>query len=271
MRTSLSALLNLYVFSTGRRILAMTETKRIATAKGHAALATHCDTCITHDREALQVEARWSSDKDAPQYAPEAKQVDIFVDVAMGALRDSVEAEARDVSAGDTLAADAAALGQELFPNGLQAITHASFPEELAQLQRIIGCLQSAKWSDTVRDLGLTRRLTRLVELESRYAAAIAAPTTTLTFADVRNIRAKGQNLMLQAVAMILGLHPAESEADLAAREELLAPILRQNEAIRVYLRARRSVEDVDPETGEVIPTPEPTPLAPEPTGAQPG
>ena len=271
MRTSLSALLNLYVFSTGRRILAMTETKRIATTKGLTALVTHCDACVAHDREALQVEARWSSDKDAPQYAPEAKQVDILVDVAIGALRDTVEAEARDASPGDTLAAEAAELGQELFPNGLTAITQASYPEELAQLQRLIACLQSAKWSNTVRELGLTRRLTRLIELESRYAVAVAAPATTVTFADVRNARAKGQNLMLQAVAMILGLHPGESEADIASREELLGPILRQNEAIRVYLRARRNVEDVDPDTGEVIPAPEPTPLAHEPTAEKPG
>jgi hypothetical protein len=31
-------------------------------------------------------------------------------------------------------------------------------------------------------------------------------------------------------------------------------PILRQNEAIRQYLRARRGVEDVDPDTGEIDP-----------------
>ena len=38
-----------------------------------------------------------------------------------------------------------------------------------------------------------------------------------------------------------------------AARSELLSPILRQNEAIRHYMRGRRggAVLDVDPETGE--------------------
>ena len=39
------------------------------------------------------------------------------------------------------------------------------------------------------------------------------------------------------------------------ARSALLAPILKQNEAIRTYLRARRGVEDVDPETGEIDPS----------------
>lgn len=271
MSASLTALLSFYIFSTGRRIFAMTETKKVVAEKGHTVLAAHCDACIAHDRDALEVEARWSTDKDAPQYATEAKQVDILVDVALGALRDSIDAEVRDAAPGDALGAEAALLAQELFPNGLTAVTQATFPEELAQLQRIIARLQSARWSTVVQELGLARRLTRLVQLESRYAAAIAAPVAAVTFADVRNIRATGQTLMLQAVAMILGLHPSESAADIAAREELLAPILRQNEAIRVYLRNRRSVEDVNPDTGEVIPASGATPVAPDPTTSHPG
>lgn len=41
---------------------------------------------------------------------------------------------------------------------------------------------------------------------------------------------------------------------DVEARAALLGPVLRQNEEIRRYLRSRRKVEDVDPETGEVDP-----------------
>jgi len=56
---------------------------------------------------------------------------------------------------------------------------------------------------------------------------------------------------MLQAVAIVLGKYPSDSDADVAARAKLLAPIFRQNDAIRDYLRARKPIVDINPETGE--------------------
>lgn len=48
-----------------------------------------------------------------------------------------------------------------------------------------------------------------------------------------------------------MGKHHERTPEGTAARLALLAPILQQNEAIRQYLRARRAVADVNPETGE--------------------
>lgn len=265
MDATLSALLRFYVFSTGRRLFALTEVQKLALECGHTAVAAHCGASIVHDRETLQKEAQWSNDKSASQYAPEAKQIDIVMDVALGALRDSLEADARDAAPGDALGEAAAKLLQTLFPKGLAAVTNAPFVEQLAEVQRIIACLQSAEWTSVVNDLGLGRRLARLVELEKRYAAAIGLATKNISFADVKDARTQGQQLMLQAVAMILGLYPSGSDADTAARAKLLGPVLRQNELIRAYMRSRRSVEDVDPDTGAVVPTPGTTSTPPEP------
>ncbi|TKC99606.1 hypothetical protein [Polyangium fumosum] len=267
MDATLTTLLTLYVFSTGRRLFAMQEVKKAASAAGHAALAAHCDVAIDHDRMTRNLEARWSSDKDAAQYSPETKQIDILVDVALGAFRDAINAEARDSAPGDTLGEDAAKLEAELFPKGVAAITTLPFPEELAEVERIISRAQSPQWSNVTQALGLGRRVARLVELEKSYRAAIAAPAKNVSFGQVKNARAKGQSLMLQAVAMILGLHPSDSEADLLARQNLLGPILAQNEAIRVYLRARRTIEDIDPETGQVEATRPATQTTTDPAG----
>ena len=50
------------------------------------------------------------------------------------------------------------------------------------------------------------------------------------------------------------------------ARAALLGPILKQDQAISDHIRARRSVPDVDPETGEEEPPPDETVAAePEP------
>lgn len=256
MDVTLAALLQFYVFSTGRRLFALGEVQKLAGEGGYAALAAFCNTALAHDRVTLQKEAVWSNDKTAPQYAPEAKQVDTLVDIALGALRDSLEADARDAAPGDVLSEKAAKLSQVLFPNGLAAVTNAPFVEQLAEVQRILQCLQSAEWAPVVNDLGLGRRVSRLVDLEKRYGAAIAMTTKSISFGEVKDARTQGQQLLLQAVAMILGLFPSEGAADQAGRTKLLGPILRQNEAIRVYLRSRRSVEDVDPDTGLPVAAP---------------
>ena len=270
MDVSLALLLNLYAFSTGRRIWAMTQTGKAATAAGLNALAAHCDQAIAADATTREIESRWASDKDASTFAPEARAVDTLVDIALGALRDAINAEARDAAPGDPLAEDAAKLELEAFPQGVAAITTLGFVDELSEVQRIITLLDSPAWSIKVEKLGLHRRVLRLKELEKRYAAALALSPKSVTFDQVKAARRAGQNLMLQAVAMILGLYPSESEADVAARRTLLAPILQQNEAIRDYLRARRTVEDVNPTTGEVDPTAPPATPPPAPPAQPP-
>ena len=258
MDVSLSSLLSLYAFSTGRRLFALHQTRQAALAAGLNALVAHCDAAILHDEGTRDLEARWAGDKDASQYAPEARPIDLQVDIALSALRDALNAEARDADAGDGLAASAQKLEALCFPDGLAAVVKSVYVDELSELQRIIALLQSPDWALLVPKLGLERRLLRLVDLEKKYAAVIALPAKTTSYDEVKAARAQGQTLLLQAVAMIIGLYPSESDADVAGRRALLDAILKQNEAIRAYLRDRRTVDDVNPTTGEVE-----TPAAP--------
>lgn len=131
-------------------------------------------------------------------------------------------------------------------------ITTLPFVDEVEQVTRVVGTVKSAAWSQKVEALGLGRHVVRLTALEQKYRAALDTQGTKISFGEVKSARAKGQSLLLQAVAMILGLHPSDSAGDVAARGQLLGPILQQNEAIRSYLRSRKAVQDVNPETGEV-------------------
>jgi hypothetical protein len=251
-----------YLFSTGRRHFAMLQVKSAAISSGYADIASHCDVAIAHDRQTRDLEAVWVGQKPDGQFSPEARQLDIYVDAAVVALRDGIDAAARTSAPGDPLGEAAVKLGQELYPQGAAAITTLPFVDELGQVQRILARVSHADWASTVQALGLSRHVARLAALEPQYSAAIGAPGAKVTFAQVKDARAKGQSLMLQAVAMILGRHPSDSPADLAGRAALLGPIHAQNEAIRGYLRSRRAVEDVNPETGEV------EPAAPQGSGA---
>jgi len=268
MDATLASLLSFYLFSTGRRLFAMGEVKKLALAANLSALAAHCDVAVATDEATRALEATWAGDKDASLYTPEARQIDLLVDAALVSLRSALNAEIRDAAPGDPLGEAAVKLEALAFPEGVGAITKLSFVDELAQVKRIVDLLQSAEWASIVTKLGLERRLSRLVELTPTYEAAIAMPTKSVTFDQVKTARAKGQGLMLQAVAMILGQHPSDDAADLDARKKLLGPILRQNEAIREYLKARRAIEDVDPKTGQVEQAP--APAAPVPAGTPP-
>ena len=56
------------------------------------------------------------------------------------------------------------------------------------------------------------------------------------------------------AIALVIGKHHGKTAEDVAAREDLLGPILAQNEAIGSAMKARRAVVDVNPETGVLDP-----------------
>lgn len=260
MPAALSALLTFYVFSTGRRLFALQEVKKLATTEGFTTLSTHCDVAIEYDRNTRALEARWSGRKVGVQYSPLAKQIDIQVDTAVSALHDALELEAKNSAPDDPLAQQAEALRQTLFPSGVAAITSLNYVDELAEVERILGIVKSSEWAPTIAHLGLLRRVTRLEALEPQYRSAVADPATKLDFAEVRNARIRGQSLLLQAIAIVLGKYSSDSEADIAARTKLLGPIFRQNDAIRDYLRNRRALVDIDPDTGEVVAIPDATP-----------
>jgi hypothetical protein len=259
MSATLASLLTLYFFSTGRRLFALQEVKKLAAAEGFAALVNHCDVAIEHDRTTRMIEARWSGRKTGVQYSPLARQIDMSVDTALSALHDGLELEAKNSAPDDPLGERAETLRQTLFPSGVGAVTSLNYVDELGEVERILGTVKSAEWAPVVTSLGLSRRVSRIEALEPQYRSAVADPVTKMDFADVKNARARGQSLMLHAVAMVLGKYPSDSDADVAAREKCLAPIFRQNEAIRDHLRGRRPLVDVNPDTGEIEGPPDAT------------
>ena len=67
----------------------------------------------------------------------------------------------------------------------------------------------------------------------------------------------------LQAVAIIIGRYHGDSQEHVSKRDELLSPIMRQSDEIGAYMKSRRTILDVDPETGEPEPLPAPAETRP--------
>jgi len=146
-----------------------------------------------------------------------------------------------------------------IFPNGVAAITNAPYDVELVAVKAIVGKLQG-DLAPLVLKLGLGVNATRITKLVQKYDEALKS-TDDLDFGMVKAAREAGQNYLLRIVAKILGTYDEPTGDHAEKRAALLAPVVKQNEAIRSHIRARRSAPDVDPKTGEEQ-------LAEEPTGA---
>jgi len=250
MDISLSALFpGIYIFTPGRRIVAMRQVKSAAEAAGHSSLVEHADACIAHDQKVLIFDAQWSGREASGSL--ELRELDNTLDPIITSLRDTVERQVRASSPGDALGDLGAGLLQVLFPLGVSAVTNTTYADQSAQVERILAELKQAKWATLINEFGLARIIARISGLAVDYRKSLDTPGSSgLKFATVKAARVQGQQNMLEAMAMILGKYPSESADDRAGREALLGPILRQNDAIGQHLKARRSAPDVDPETG---------------------
>ena len=270
MEPSLSALLNLYVFPTGRRLFALRRVAEVAQDAGFTKLASHCIGALSQDRKCLALERQWAGITAARRgkgaaappavIAVEPSAIDPLVDATLTAIRDHAQNQTAGSAHDDPIRATVASFLQEIFPSGLHDVTGLPFVEELAAVDDILAKLDDPKLKSVVNDLGLARLVKRLGMLAEQFRAALAGPPPeVLAFGEVKAARAAGQDNLLQAVAIVLGEHHKSTPEDTAARALLLGPILEQNDAIGALMRARRAVNDVHPETG-----------APDPGGASP-
>jgi hypothetical protein len=259
MDVALASLLNLYDFSTGRRLFALQQVAKAALLADFKELAAHAHSAVKHDQSTRALETTWAATPAKPKGQAEVQKLDVLVDRALVSIRDTAQAQADgaedDDEDDDEIAKKVETLLTAIFPKGVQAVTQLTFVDELAAVDGILAALKGKKLAPIVADLGLTRQVKRLTKLNAKYRTAQETPAASATsFGDVRGARAQGQEHLLQAVAMILGKYPQSTPEHIAARTSLLGPILKQNDAIRLYLRSRRAVQDVNPETGEIDP-----------------
>jgi hypothetical protein len=255
MDAALGSLLNFYSFSTGRRIFALQQVQKIASDTGFKELDAHITPALKHDAKTREIELQWSRiPVAAPRGQAETQRVDALTDRTLTAIRDTAMAQATSADPDDPIGTTVDTFLQEIFPLGVQDVTKMLYVDELSAVDAIVVKLKG-KLAPQVVELGLSRLADRLAKLAVEYRAAMEAPESeALSFGTVRAARAQGQEYLLQAVALILGRYYRNTKADVAARQSLLSPILKQNDAIRQYLRVRRAVEDVNPETGQVDP-----------------
>lgn len=267
MDVALSSLFSLYQFSTGRLLFALQGVDRAL--RDHeedlGGVAEHLAKAIRHSRNTRQLEAQFAASQNVPRTNPKAAAIDVKLDRALVALRDAAQAHVTSADDDADVAAKASKLLTAVFPRGVQAVTQATFVEELSLVDGILAEIKTHH-AETVKSLGLSLFVSRIAKLNDEYRVAQQTPAAAGTdFSAVRASRQRGQEFLLEVIAMIAGRYPLQSAPHVAARQALMGPILLQHEAIGVYLRGRRAPEDVNPDTGEPVPVVVTTPPVEEP------
>lgn len=254
MDGSLESLVNLYRFPTGRRLFALKLVRAEAERENFDKLVKHCDAAIAHDTQTMTIERRWAGETIANTGNHDAQRLDILVDLTLSGIRDHALAQAAGAPENDPIHATVAHFLSKVFPTNVGDVTSLPYVEELEAVDAIVRLLQN-ELAPTVQELSLQRHTTRLANLANDYRKALEAPPPSLLdWGRVRAARAKGQGMLLEAVALILGKRHGHSADATAARLQLLGPILRQNEAIGLSYKGRRPPTDVNPDTGEEVP-----------------
>lgn len=256
--------------STGRRLFAMGRVLPGAQARSLEQLVLLVQEAMAHDRGTYQLDLRWDALRIHPQSMAIIGPLDARVDRVIRSMRDGAMGQAEGAEEGHPIHQTVKGFLAAVLPAGVYAITSKPYVEQLTALEDIVEKLEGPL-APTVTELRLETQAARLSELLPAYRDAIngaANGNNALQFATVRAARQRGQRYLHEIIAMILGTYyRADDPEHQAARAELLGPIVEQHEAVRDYLRARRAVRDVDPDTGEI----EPEPVEPEePAGEEP-
>jgi hypothetical protein len=246
----LGSLIRLNVFTTGRRAFALRQVKLIAQKQGFAELEAHCDAALKHEELTRGIELRWTGQPVTPNNNPAVRHIDALVDRTLGAIRDQAVTQTIGAPPDDPIHQNVELFLRRVFPLGVHAVSTLPYIDELEAADQIAKLLRG-ELSALVRELGLAQLTERLADLVAQYREALeATPESVMDWGKVRAVQAEGQGMLLEAVCIILGKHRGRTPQGTASRAVLLGPILKQNEAISQYVRLRRPVVDVDPETG---------------------
>lgn len=256
MEAGLSQYFDFYEFTTGRRLFALRAIVALAESLGEQEIADSAREAVEFNEEVRETEQQWARERNVDQSVRvAADKLDDVVDRTVGGFHTRLKSDVQTFPADTPLGKKARELKRKAFPEGAAAVINQAFEDELSTLEQMNKLLAKMRASH-VEPLGHGAVVDRIADLTVEYAEALEAPKTRkLDFKNVRAMRLQGQEHMLRVAAKIVGQFNGESPGDAETRQKLMLPIVEQNERIGDYYRRRRQVPDIDPDTGEDVPT----------------
>lgn len=267
MSDSLSQIIKLYLFPCGRRAYSFAKIVEVARILDWPELVDRCLKWIEHENRVSAMQRILQSQRNN-ESSPELLTLDSAIDRTLGAIF-RFSQEPVETLPGEPEALAGQTILDKAFPNGAAALTLLDYYEENHKVKDLLKLFEprpdgapeddkeSGSLSSEIATLALTRYVEVLRERNNRFGTLLnerQALEQEVTTDTVRAAFYKGQEHLLQAVAMIMGRYPDYTDEDIEARTKLLAPVMEQQSRIATYRKSRRRVRDIDPETGEEVP-----------------
>ncbi|WP_428262188.1 hypothetical protein [Haliangium sp.] len=245
---------NFYLLTPGRRVFACEQVATEASSRGMTDLAGRATAAAGADRELLDIQAA-HRDTGAALHGSLARLNDIAVDRGTTSLDSHLAAQINLF--GDRHARGLAAeqLRKALFPKGVAAITGQPYVQEHVEISNLLARAEAPALTEARAALPeLTPMLAHLAELNQEYGEALNADDS-LSNEELRQRNRDGQRRLAELIVLIYAYFLNNAPDDGSGLAALLEPIYRQNEAVRLSRRRRRTApRDVDPDTGEETP-----------------
>lgn len=207
-------------------------------------------------RETLLKELAWAEvGRGMSTARGKALLIDNQIDEQIGAIESAVKAK-RVGDAGDPVVEKARELHSAVFGGGVGAITQQAFEVQEgimdAMMIRFDGDLK-----EHVDVLGERRSVERLRRLIGEFKAELSKEETEpLTYDQLKASRAGLHEATCEVAVAVFYHLRGKDEATVKLRNEILSPLMYQQERVIEARRRQRVPTDVDPETGEEIVTP---------------
>lgn len=246
MSRSLSSLFALYILTPGRRVYALNRTLARVKENDLVDLVELVADVIAHDRHALDLDAARIGKVNL-----QVKQYDIPVDRTLIAISGVLTYH---VASGDLTAA---AMLANVFPISADHHTRLHFVEQAVANDRVLSILEHEDAKAFVDSRGLRPMVNDLRKHHDAFESALKArdSASAPSWDQVKAAHAQGHELYLGVVVEILAQFRDKPEL----RDELLQPIFAQDQLMQSYHRQRRTIREINPDTGEELADAEPS------------
>ena len=262
MLKEITNLFNILRFTAGRYISIYNQLEPLLQNRQLADVVAYMERARRHAELTSELDARWLAPERRSLYSPEANELDPRVDALLVQIRDTAVSQIEDLDEQSPLRARVQRMLDTCFPAGVNEVIKLPYIDQAPAVERIVGKLQS-EFANEIGDLALGRKVQRLAVLSTAYRAAVDGSPGVLEFATVQESRERDHVYLLEIVSMILGkFHDSDNPEHLAARAELVEPILAHNDQVRESRRrGRTGAEPALPGTDDPPDATEPGPV----------
>ena len=248
-------LLNLYQFPTGRRLFCLGHAQRILDAYGVEGLQLEVERAVALEKETRRLELQWRG-QARNEHAPGTGELSVEVCHALGALEALFTATQKAFGGSSPEGRAAAAAQAALFPKGLFQLTSMPYVEQQVAVQTLLEQIQTEpKLGEDLRRVAAERFVAQLAEANERFRSALEVYGSGPSYHQMQEARRVGQETLAQVVVLLASelVRAWRKGEETEPFTQALQAVYEQNAAIRRLRRRRRTVSDVDPETGDEL------------------